>query len=50
MGKIREPHPRHIAKKQELINKYLGNGKGVIAADSELSLAGVVILYRVNSG
>jgi len=50
MGTIRESHPPCIAKKQELINKYLGKGKRIIAADSELSLYSVVVLYCENSG
>ncbi len=50
MGTIWESHSRHNAKKQELINNYLGNGKRIIAADSVLSLYGVDILYCLNSG
>ena len=50
MGTIWESHSQHIAKKQELINKYLGSEKRIIAADSVLSLYGVDILYCLNSG
>jgi hypothetical protein len=50
MGTIRESNSQHIAKKQELINKYLGSEKRIIAADSVLSLYGVDILYCLNSG
>jgi len=50
MGTIRASHPSHIAKKKELINNQFLDGKRRIAADSKLSLYGVVSLYWVNSG